>query len=510
MAFGTAKNQQEKKNLLSTNVDHIINSYRPEIVSKIREFHDLDNYRSRRYIRTSLLVLEIERGKVLIKLMKLWMSGVVGIFLRLFRRDMNLDKLDEQDRKKIFLDTRQNYTKSTIKQINREIAAAFAKAGYNYEYIQMSDLIEPPIRRKRYPRSFQTKFWWAISKFFSVGKLPALLSVFLSTLSLAMSRLVLLITQIINNEWYINVSIALTVHFIAGVANAAYVFNDWLDEIAEQIEAYSEEKEMIVEQLADEWIVFIKKQVEMQILTPIPPYVGRAATLFKVLLVGAFVLFMVMPLAKGAFSTILTNTKGVPNIKSDVSADETIVLQKEKVLNVLREKGNITILAIGKDFVLERTIPKKFLWETIPTSDLEIKVTYDYSANFVFNLGNIVESNIEIYQDRYTVYIPMPGINDINISNDRKELRGGLFGNNGNAEEEIEAFDPGNDSYIDILKKDAETKLMDDQELRNKAIIEAQEQVRDMIIMSVENTKEVQVFASSTLNPPIVDSTKNN
>lgn len=498
MFFRRSKSKIINKDELYSNVEQIIESFRPELVSKIEEFQAMENLRCMKHIRTWILVSEIEKGKVLKKLILLWVSGIFGYLFKFLQKDLSMDKLKDKDLDRIYKDTRQNFAKSTLKQINRSLAVEFTKVGYDYKSVQLEDPIESWQWNKRRPRTVQGKFWWITSKLFSASKLPSILAVVLSAISASMYYLMTWLTAIIQNTLKFTLLVSILIHFISGMANAVSIFYQWLEDIAEQVEELSKAQVLDSETLAGQWIDRLKEQAKVQIETPNESSWTKAALVgCMIVLLGGFTVFSYWPGSTPvdtstpglAVNDILT--PGDPNSSTPIVE----VIDKEALLNRLHKWGEITLLTkSGSNLLFERTIPKKIFGGTIPTTDLQVKVTYDYSTNFVLDLTKLTEAGIEIENDRVKVYLPQPTRDEIRITNDRKEMSGAVFADNGTPEEEIEAFEPGDESYWDILRKNVEIQLLMDQELQSKVKWEAINQLQTRILDSDEIIKAVEVI----------------
>ena len=82
MHFSRTKRRNIDSNELIGQVDNLIEGFRPELLAKIEEFQALENLDCLKYIRARVLIGEIERGKILSKLLKLWLSGFLGYFFK--------------------------------------------------------------------------------------------------------------------------------------------------------------------------------------------------------------------------------------------------------------------------------------------------------------------------------------------------------------------------------------------------------------------------------------------
>jgi|GEM_PF-6650773 len=498
MPFFRRKRRSISTEAFKENINVLFEEYRPELTSNIKEFQALRNLECRKYIRKRMLILEIERGKFLSKLLKLWLFGLLGYILRFLKWDLSLDKLQEKDLERLYKDTRQNYAKKTLKQINQRLAREFSRAGYRYQKIELDTNPEEASESKQgttlSPLTPESKIWSAVSKAASILRLPSLLAAIIG-------GIIIKFDIVLIKDWFaVLLCTSVVIHLGSGFANVMKNYSLWLQDIAGQMEEFCKAEKLSNEAIAEQWLTQLKKQAHYQIANPPKGKLWRKAVLAGgiVVLTLGYVGYMnwpgFQPEAQAISEDGLTGDElsGI----DDTSGEEIIVeiLDKETLLERIQNWGKITVLThTGNNLGFERSIPKKIFGGTIPTTDLQIKVTYDYTVEFALDMQGLRAEDLEIDQGVVRIRVNKPIIDTITITNDRKEMSGAVFADNGTPEEELEAFEPGDETYEEILQKNVKALLLNDRSLQSKILLEAEKQIQNRLLDSDKLISGVEV-----------------
>ncbi len=501
--FTNKKHRNIEPDELSTRIDEILEEYRPELIAKIEQFQTMEIPGYLKYMRTRVLLFKIEGGKTFKKLLDLWVRGIFGWLNKYFQSDTSMELLSEKELERVYYDTGQNYLKNTLKEINRSMKSEFMKAGYYYRPVKLEDKTEYQWSRWR-PQTKQGKFWLYASRFFTYSKLPSIFGVLFSAFTTITAGIVYLsnwLSDLLQKALMIPLLVSFGIHFLSGVTHVGRVFTQWQEEVAKQLKELSQKDEIDSGALGEQWLGDIKEKVYTQIDTPKGFPWKKVATITLVLAIIGTYSYYNWPYSESAGNSIVGEVEPL-NSNNEELLEEPIfeppvieILDKSDLLNRMQKWGKITVLSLsGSDIVLERSIPKKIFGGTIPTTDLQIKVTYNYNTDYILDLEELTEADLEIEGESVKVSLSKPKIDGINITHDRKEMSGAVFANNGTPEEELEEFEPGYLSYKEILRKNVEDILVKDQGLQNKIMLEAKKQIETRLLDVEDRISEVEVI----------------
>ena len=502
MSWYRKKVDSTTKNMLKAEISDILEEYKPAILNKLEEFNRLDGLKTIKYIRTWTLLKEIERIHLIKKLLILWLSGVFNFILKWFHKDMVLETLDEKTLALVIEDTQLNYLKKSclFRDLNNQVKKAFLKAGISFEPVNIADYLQQPVRleQKWHRQRLQTRILKRLGTLSSIAKLPSVLLAIFSFLTTIMGIIVQLLFQAINNLPSLIALTSVAIHFATGVFKAWGVFSDWIDAIADQIRQEAPSSQMKSSVVVDGWLQYFEQETEKQ-LNMIHPRRFRkfAIAICGTALVLGLSTYMLTyrdkPVAVAdTFTSDMSRGEMSPNTPAAVSIDKNKIIrvfQNQKILSVITEKGSDNY---------EASFSKELFGGTIPQTNVKIKVTYDYEVGYDVNLDQITESLVKVDGSSVQVYIPTPKMTEVQVSNDKVEVEKGFFASGDNPREEIEKFDSGDDSYIDILKRHTKERLTNNENLKNRAQLEALDSVRTLVVNSIEDSNvKVQVLYSN-------------
>lgn len=501
--FLNRKHSKIEPQELATKIDTILAEYRPELIAKLEEFQGMELSGYIKHMRTSVLLFKVEGGKSFKKLLNLWVQGIFGWLNKYFQKESVIKPLEEKELELVYYDTGKNYLKSTLKEINKRVQREFAQAGYYYRPVKLEDKTEYQWSRWR-PQTKQGKFWLYASRFFSYSKLPSIFGVLFSAFTTITAGIVYLsnwLSDLLQKALMIPLLVSFGIHFLSGVTHVGRVFTQWQEEVAKQLKELSQEEKMDSVALGEQWLEDIKEKIHSQIDSPQEIPWKKAMTITLVLAILGIYSYYHWPYSQSADHSTVGEVQS-PNPNQENLPEEPIyeppvieILEKADLLNRMQKWGKVTVLSLsGSDIVLERSIPKKIFGGTIPTTDLQIKVTYNYSTDYILDLEELTETDLEIEGESVKVFLSKPKLNRIEITNERKEMSGAVFANNGTLEEELEAYEPGDLSYIGILRKNVEDILVNDQELQRKVTLEAKKQIATRLLDVEDRITEVEVI----------------
>jgi len=501
MSWYKKKVDSTKKDKLKVEISVILEKYKPVILKKLEEFNNMDGLKTIKYIRTWTLLREIERTHLIKKLLILWLSGIFNFILKSVNKEIALETLDEKTLTLVIEDTQLNYLKKSclFRDLNNEVKKAFVKAGILFEPVSIADYLQKPqaLEQKGHRRRLQTRLLKRLGTLSSAAKLPSVLITIFTFLSAIMGIIARLLFQAINNLTSFVALTSVAIHFVTGVLKAWGVFSDWIDAIAHQIRQEAPSSQMKASKVVDGWLLYFEQETEKQFDMIHPRKfrkfaVAACGTALILGLATYMLIYQDKSVASASFAFDKSRGEITPNTPVPAQID------RNKIIRVFRNQRILSVLTETGSDNYEASFSKELFGGTIPQTTVEIHVTYDYAVGFDVNLGQITESLVKVDGSSVQVYIPTPKMTEVQVSNDRVEVEKGFFASGDNPREEIEKFDSGDDSYIDILKKHTEEKLTNNETLKNRAKLEALDRVRTLVVDSIEDSNaKVQVLYSN-------------
>lgn len=497
MSWFKKKDDANQKDKLKSEIDVVLEHYKPEIVRKLEEFNRMDCLKTIKYIRTWTLLREIERTHLIKKLLILWLSGIFNFILKWFNKDTELEALDKKTLALVIEDTQLNYVKKSylFRDINTELKKLFVNAGISFEPVNIADYLQKPlvIESKGHKRRLQTRLLKRLGSLSSAAKLPSLLFPFFAILPAFIGIVLHYLFRVINNLQTLLAITPVMIHFTTGVLKAWGVFSEWIDAIANQIGQEAPSSQAKANNVVDGWILYFKDETEKQFDLKVHSrkfrrFATATCTVLVLTLASYAFIYQDKPVA---YPKPFENSHG----ETTPNTPDSVPIDRNKILRKLQNQKIMTVLEGTGSDKYETSFSKEIFGGTIPETTVKIVVNYDYTVRFDVNLGQLTESLVQTNDNSVQVLIPSPIMTEVQVSNYIETVEKGFFASGDDPRKEIEQHDSGNDSYIDILKRNTREKLINDEELKNKAKSEALDKVRILVEESIDDT-EVMVQVS--------------